>query len=67
MTASVLFLLLVLLLVASLILFVSRRNDGRDLNAVLLLAGRLVTAFIIIWMCCKPFSVLDVVRPRGSI
>ena len=39
------FLLLVLLLVDALILLVGRRNDGRGLNAVLLLAGRLVTPY----------------------
>ena len=45
MIASMLVLLLVLLLVAALILLDSRYNDGRGLNAVLLFAGRLVTAY----------------------
>ena len=45
MIAPMLYLLLVLLTVAALIVLVSRCNDGRGLNAVLLLAGRLVTAY----------------------
>ena len=36
---------LVLLTVAALILLVSRCNDGRGLNAISLLAGRLVTVY----------------------
>ena len=45
MIASMPLLLLILLLVAAIILLVSRCNDGRGLDAVLLRAGRLVTAY----------------------